>query len=179
MHDVVVVGAGPAGCYAASLLGRKGLKVCVLEEHADIGEPVDCSGVMGAEYFDLLQLPDSLKLGEIRALNFVSPSRLEVHFLPPSPLAYVLDRAALDRAIAEKTLAAGVSFEMGARVTDIVLRDGCVELLYEQSENRAGNDRKTTKAGMVIFAHGPRYRLQRKFGMGVCTWVKRKREFRD
>ena len=165
----MVVGGGPAGCYAASLLAQRGLDVQVLEEHPVIGEPVDCSGVMGAESFDLLQLPDSLKLGEIQALNFVSPSRLEVHFSPPSPLAYILDRAALDRAIAEKTFAAGVSFEMGARVTDIDLRDGCVELLYEQSENRAGNDRKTTKAGMVILAHGPRYRLQRKFGMGVPT----------
>lgn len=204
MHDVVVVGGGPAGCYAASLLGKRGLKVHVLEEHVRIGEPVDCSGVMGAESFDLLQLPDSLKLGEIRALNFVSPSRLEVHFSPPSPLAYILDRAAFDRAIADKTAASGATFHLGTRVVDVHVLDECVDVVCQssvgsqqaksnvqgpksdvqsskfnvlQEEEGTNNDlritnneaRSSVRARMVILANGPRYKLQRKLGMGVPT----------
>lgn len=34
--DVVVVGSGPAGCAAAMLLGREGLKVALLEAHRDL-----------------------------------------------------------------------------------------------------------------------------------------------
>ena len=37
MIDVIVVGAGPAGCYAASLLGEKGFDVHVIEEHPVVG----------------------------------------------------------------------------------------------------------------------------------------------
>lgn len=209
MHDVVVVGGGPAGCYAASLLGKRGLKVHVLEEHASIGVPVDCSGVMGAESFELLQLPDSLKLGEIRALNFVSPSRLEVHFSPPSPLAYILDRGAFDRAIADKTAASGATFHLGTRVVDVHVLDDYVELACRSSVNSQRSTVKgqqsivnkqgqksqwsivngqwsgegtidqlpltdnplpsSVRARMVILANGPRYRLQRKLGMGVPT----------
>ena len=33
--DVVLVGSGPAGCAAAILLGREGLKVALLEAHRD------------------------------------------------------------------------------------------------------------------------------------------------
>jgi len=65
MYDVIVVGGGPAGCYTASLLGQQGFDVHVLEEHAVIGEPVDCSGVIGAEAFEKLELPEFLKLGAI------------------------------------------------------------------------------------------------------------------
>jgi menaquinone-9 beta-reductase len=36
-YDAVVVGAGPAGCAAAILLGRSGLRVALLEAHKDPG----------------------------------------------------------------------------------------------------------------------------------------------
>lgn len=162
MNDVVVVGGGPAGCYAASLLGERGFDVHVLEEHPVIGEPVDCSGVIGAEAFAALNLPDHLKLGEISALMLVSPSDLEVRFSPPTPLAEIVDRAAFDRALADKTLASGVTLHLGSPVVDLQLRDECVEVVLENTVNGS----RTLRASMAILAAGPRFRFQRKLGMG-------------
>lgn len=168
MNDVVVVGGGPAGCYAASLLSKTGLDVHVLEEHLIIGEPVDCSGVIGAESFATLELPHSLRLGEIYCLTLVSPSKLEVCFSTPSPLAYILDRGAFDRAIADRTRKSGVTLHLGARVVDLKVLNECVEVVYQETTKRQGSSfhHKKLQAKMAILAGGPRYELQRKLGMG-------------
>ncbi|MEE8114339.1 MAG: NAD(P)/FAD-dependent oxidoreductase [Nitrososphaerales archaeon] len=192
MIDVLIVGGGPAGCYTASLLGQKGFDVHVLEEHAVIGEPVDCSGIIGAEAFKELEVPCHLKHSEINQLSFVSPGNLEFQYSPGLPLAYLVDRAGFDRFIAEKAKNAGVTFHMGCQVVDLSVFDDGVELdianklrseeaisfssfpasqppgrlMIEQLRltNNARHERVMAK--MAILAGGPRYALQKKLGMG-------------
>ena len=167
MHDVVVVGGGPTGCYVASLLGQRGYDVHVLEEHSVIGDPVDCSGVIGSESFTALGFPASLKLGEVNSLTLVSPSKLEVRFLPPSSLACVVDRASFDRAIARKAEASGATFHLGSRVVELRQEKGYVEVRLEsESWEPISSARSTMKAALVILAGGPRYKFQRELGMG-------------
>ncbi|MDD5081607.1 MAG: NAD(P)/FAD-dependent oxidoreductase [Candidatus Omnitrophica bacterium] len=43
---IVIVGAGPIGCYCGQLLKKSGYKVTLLEEHKQIGLPAHCAGVV-------------------------------------------------------------------------------------------------------------------------------------
>ena len=72
--DVAVVGAGPAGLYAALLLAEEGFDVGVLEEHPAVGAPAHCTGVISDEVSDLFKVPDSLVLNRPSACAVVSPS---------------------------------------------------------------------------------------------------------
>ena len=36
-YDVIVVGGGPAGCYAAKVIAEQGLRVLVIEKDSEIG----------------------------------------------------------------------------------------------------------------------------------------------
>ena len=45
--DVLVVGAGPAGLSAARAAAKEGVKTLVIEEHPEIGKPVQCAEGIG------------------------------------------------------------------------------------------------------------------------------------
>ena len=69
-YDVVVVGAGPAGCLAAKYAAKNGAKTLIIEEHASIGSPVQCEVVPDGGFHPtrplrLYQKPYTLSLESI------------------------------------------------------------------------------------------------------------------
>ncbi|HJQ93885.1 MAG TPA: FAD-dependent oxidoreductase, partial [Candidatus Thermoplasmatota archaeon] len=56
-YDVLVVGAGPTGSNTARLLARDGWKVLLVEEHPEVGQPVQCAGLVTPRTFDHTPFP--------------------------------------------------------------------------------------------------------------------------
>jgi len=119
MHDVVVVGAGPTGCYAARELARLGYEVLVLEEHAEIGEPVHCTGIVGLEACRRFRVDPSCIESYLSSARFFSPKGQSFRVAAAEAQAVVVDRSRFDRSLAEQALSHGASFLLGTRVQDI------------------------------------------------------------
>src|SRR5947209_1046814 len=117
--DVLIVGGGPAGMYAAERIARPGHDDLVCEEHDAVGSPVHSIGILSSASFDEFDLPRGVALNALSTARFISPSGLVVDYSTRSPLATVIDRVAFDRALADRARAAGAVLRTGARVASL------------------------------------------------------------
>ena len=76
-YDVVVVGAGPVGGFLAQRMCEGGATVLLLEEHAQIGRPFQCAGLVNPEAMRLTGL-ESTVLTPIWGARIHSPSGIPV-----------------------------------------------------------------------------------------------------
>src|SRR5881394_1963204 len=156
--DVLIVGGGPAGLYAAERLARRGVSTLVCEEHGVIGDPVHCTGVLATESFDMLGLPREATLNPLTTAQFVSPAGITISYSTPSPLASVIDRGAFDRALAVRAEAAGAQLRVGTRVS--VVETGPTAVRAQIGEEWVG-------ARPLMLACGANYAFQRRVGLGL------------
>lgn len=156
--DVLIVGGGPGGLFMAARLAQRGVRTLVCEEHARVGDPVHCTGVLSAESFQQFDLPDAATLNQLTAVRFLSPGGIPVDYTTSSPLATVIDRPIFDRALAERAIAAGAEIRVGARVTALdALPDGM----------RASVGGEMLQARLTVLACGASYKFHRQFGFGL------------
>jgi geranylgeranyl reductase family protein len=128
-YDVVVVGAGTAGCYAAASAARDGLDVVVVErkDEAEAGHIACGDALKGADAFPEAipksKIEDSFTNTGVDHGRFELPQHDTVLDIPvPGELA-VIDRHAFGRRIIEGAEAAGAEFHYDTVVQDVV-QDG-------------------------------------------------------
>jgi geranylgeranyl reductase family protein len=157
--EAVVVGAGPAGLIAAREMARSGVSVRVLEEHERIGEPNHCAGVLSVEGLQRLGVEPSRDFiqHEVRGGRAYSPDGQEIRITGSRTRAYVVDRAAFDRHLANLASEEGAEIETGTRVTELKQKRGRVV-----GAVAAG---KEFECEVVIDAEGIGGRLARTVGL--------------
>jgi digeranylgeranylglycerophospholipid reductase len=160
-YDVIVVGAGPAGCAAARYAAAAGARTLLLDRRHEIGTPVRCGEFCPVLADIHAAFPRSGSLDELAAAIEVS-TRLAIResiVVSPwgrrtvVPLAgVVIDRGAFDRALAASAASAGAEVLPDTRVTGV---DGlCVV-----------TSRGTLSARVVIGADGPLSVVARDAGL--------------
>jgi digeranylgeranylglycerophospholipid reductase len=127
--DVIVIGGGPAGCYAALTAAVNGLKVAAFEEHGVIGWPRHDPGwLMESQFADSIinalgnTVPWS-KVKEYRVCNSVSGDFIE----KSTSGGYLVRRDLLEKAIAASAIKAGANLYLKTRVIKLIRNKDRVE----------------------------------------------------
>lgn len=120
--DVVVIGAGPAGCTAAEHAALNGADVLVVERKEEVGVPVACGEFLpsieeirrilprAGEVDSLFDFPASLVSLKMERLKLYSPN-MRLFEIPFS--AYTTDRDRFDKYLASKAEKAGARIVTG------------------------------------------------------------------
>jgi digeranylgeranylglycerophospholipid reductase len=157
-RDVVVIGAGPAGLIAAREAARRGATVTVLEEHAEIGVPCHCAGLLSIKGLKDLGIPLSSDFvqNRLKGARFYSPSGLSFVVGRREAVACAVDRSMFDKFLAEKATRAGAEIRTESRVKGISRVDKRIAVEGSFS---------SLSAGVVVDAEGVASRFVKAIGL--------------
>jgi geranylgeranyl reductase family protein len=114
-YDAVVVGAGPAGSATARDIAREGFKVLLLEEHAAVGRPTHCSGLVTPRTLEAAGVGHDIVLNRIVGARICTPSGKELVIGGDRVHALVVDRARFDSLLCRQAQEADASLELDTR----------------------------------------------------------------
>ncbi|MBI3037308.1 NAD(P)/FAD-dependent oxidoreductase [Candidatus Woesearchaeota archaeon] len=151
---IAIVGAGPAGSFSAYLLAKAGFEVQVFEEHATIGEPVACTGVITADVMTKrLQLPKELIVNRIAKARIIAPNDEFIEVKLKNDI--IIDRAGLDRHIAGMAKEAGAKFYTNHRFETFEYGNSEIKKIIAAVKDKAKGETKKIETNYLIGADGP------------------------
>jgi len=163
MHDVAVVGAGPAGSRYARRAAERGQSV-VCFESGEIGEPLACSGHVSLDVWDFVPetAREDLFQNAIRGARFHvgGPDSRAYPFYRDEPVSNAIDRVGLDRTLADAARDAGAAVHEHHTVTDVTEHEDRVDL-----EVKGPDGTETVSARLVAGCDGPRSRVRDAVGL--------------
>jgi geranylgeranyl reductase family protein len=160
VRDVVVIGAGPAGTLTARRLAERGHDVVILEEHAAVGTPVHCTGLLGVEAFEEFNLPRSIVLGHAGSATFWGAAGQSVGIRSDKVQAAVIDRVQLDVWLGDQAVRAGAELRAGWRAETVQVGPDRVIVTGRSGEG-------VVEARVCVLACGASYRFHRELGLGM------------
>ena len=159
IYDVIVIGAGPAGCMAATTLGKKGMHVLLIDKDR-FPRDKSCGG--GLPLRTLIQYPFLKDLDIIESTTYggylYSPSlKYKVKIIYDEPIIAMVLRNRFDEALAHHAMKNGAEFRDGMAATHIeIKKDGVVVTLKDDSQ---------VHAQMIIGADGFNSITTQKIGL--------------
>jgi geranylgeranyl reductase family protein len=164
--DITVVGAGPAGSFAALHAAREGAQVTICEEHSQVGVPLHCTGHISLEGLRRLKLnlPDKVFENKIRSAIFYSPSGREFSVRYDSDVTCVVDRTLFDQHILNMAVRFGVNLLMDTHVDAFSFKGGGVNGVVIRRERGV----KSIPSKVVIDAEGVSSNILRRLNLACA-----------
>jgi len=159
-YDVVVVGAGPAGSIAAKYAALNGASTLMIEEHASIGSPVQCTGLISTAALRECETGEgNFVLNKMWGAFVYAPDGEELVVQGKEVKAYVIDRKIFDRELVERSLDEGANILLRTRF--IGMDRGKIVVI-------SNGEKKEIRANILIGADGIQSSVGRAAGLERC-----------
>ncbi|MDO8634260.1 MAG: NAD(P)/FAD-dependent oxidoreductase [archaeon] len=159
MDTVIVVGGGPAGLTVARECQKNGWKTTLIEEHKEIGVPINCTGIISADGVRDTGLKiDDIVVNRVRGARIFSPKNIELKVQRTETVAFVVERDKLDKKLAQEATEAGVELLLETSLLDV--RN---ETVFVKSRGRG----EIKKAKIVVGADGPYSKTRSLMGINL------------
>lgn len=162
ISDVIIVGGGPCGSFAAFNLAKRGINVAVFEEHSEIGVPCHCTGhlsIEGLKRLGLYPLPTEVVENVFYGAVFHSPNGRTFQVRFSQPVTCVVNRAFFDKHLAEKAEQKGAHFFLNSHVESLIVEEDFARGV------RVNGKHEERFAKIVIDAEGISSRILRMMGL--------------
>ena len=169
LPDIIVVGGGPCGSFAAFNLAKQGTNVTVFEEHSEIGFPSHCPGhlsIKGLRQLGFYPLPEEIVENTFYGAIFHSPKGKSFLVRFSQPVTCVVNRVLFDKYIAKIAKVAGAQYHLNSQVESLIVEDGFVKGV---SVKQDGKTREKFLAKIVIDAEGISSRILRLAGLSAFS----------
>ena len=160
-YDVVIVGAGPVGGFLARRMCEGGASVLLLEEHAQIGRPFQCAGLVNPEAMRLAGL-ESTVLSPIWGARIHSPSGIPVVIGNNQEVrTWSVCRKLFDEGVVEGAMQAGADIWLSSKPVSAEEMDDHVLLSVASPKGE-----RSVRCKLLCGADGAHSWVRRRFKMG-------------
>lgn len=146
MRDAIVVGAGPSGSYLSYLLAKLGYDVLNLEEHSEVGKPVECTGLVSERVFRYVT--SKSRINSVTGANVFFPNGKSVH-VEKQERTIVIERDRFDRDVSAMGIGAGADLKIDSKVISVRTDDEAVRIKY-----RENGELREEEARVIVGADG-------------------------
>ena len=160
-YDAIVVGAGPVGGYLSRRLNEHGHSVLLVEEHAEIGRPFQCAGLVNPAAMDKVNMDRSV-LSRICGANIHSPRGVTVSIGDPTRnRTNSVCRKIFDEGVVSQSIATGTDLILSSTAVSADVHNDMVEVQIDTPDGEI-----TVQAKLLCGADGAHSWVRRHFKMG-------------
>jgi len=156
---ITIVGAGPAGSYLAYLLAKKGEDVTIIEEHENIGNPVQCTGIVTGSIEKFVKLPHNIIANRCSKVIVVSKNNR----ITANTDEIVMWRNKFDEFVANMAADVGVKILTNHQFISLEGKNTI------KIKNKNDNHIKNIGSEIIVGADGPSSAVAKAAGLNIDT----------
>ncbi len=151
---ITIIGAGPAGSYTAYLLAQHGHDVTIVEEHREVGTPVQCTGIMTGAIDNFVKLKNSVVARRLSKVKVYSKN----NFVQTKVDEVVVWRNLFDAQLADMAVARGAKLLLNSQF--VGRTNSSVKI-----KDKTTNTFRELQSDIIIGADGPSSPVARAAGI--------------